>query len=79
MHALVDEATSFIEPDVYDILDKRITDKGQIEKVLEDLLNYAGMSEKADRLFRSLCNYYYFIDPTLISTLQATSIFAMLI
>jgi len=68
VHKLIDEATSYIESDVYDILSKRITDKRQIEKVLEDLLNYAGMSDKAALLFKRLCGYYFFIDPTLTST-----------
>jgi 3-oxoacid CoA-transferase subunit A len=64
---LVEEAASYIEPEVVEILDRHLTDKRHIEKLLESLLNYAGMSEKADDLFRRLCNYYFFINPVMIS------------
>ena len=65
LHALVEEATSYIEPDVCAIINRQITDKKRIEKVLDDLLNYAGMCKKADDLFKRLCNFLYFTDPTL--------------
>jgi len=65
VHALVEEATSYIEPEVYAILNRYITDKHRIEKVFDSLLNYAGMSNKADELFKRLCNFLYFIDPSL--------------
>jgi 3-oxoacid CoA-transferase subunit A len=64
---LVEDATSYIEPEVVEILNRHLTDKCQIEKLLDSLLNYAGMSERADGLFRRLCNYYFFIDPVMIS------------
>jgi len=65
LHALVEEATSYIEPDVCAIINRQITDKKRIEKVLDDLLNYAGMCKNADDLFKRLCNFLYFTDPTL--------------
>ena len=65
VHALVEEATSYIEPDVCAIINRQITDKKRIEKVLDSLLNYAGMSKKADELFKRLCNFLYFIDTSL--------------
>ena len=65
--ALVEEATSYVEPEVKTVLQHRITDKKRIEKLLDQLLNYAGMSDKADNLYRQLCNFYYFIDPVMVS------------
>ena len=65
--ALVEEAASYIEMDVKTVLRHRITDRKRIEKLLGQLHNYAGMSEKADHLFKQLCNFYYFIDPVMVS------------
>ena len=65
--ALVEEAASYIEPEVKTVLQHRITDKKRIEKLLDQLLNYAGMSDKADNLYKQLCNFYYFIDPVMVS------------
>jgi len=65
--ALVEEATSYVEPEVKTVLQYRITDKKRIEKLLDQLLSYASMSEKADSLFKQLCNFYYFIDPVMVS------------
>ena len=65
--ALVEEATSYVEPEVKTVLQHRITDKKRIEKLLDQLLNYAGLSDKADSLYRQLCNFYYFIDPVVVS------------
>jgi len=65
--ALVEEAASYIESEVKTVLQHRITDKKRIGRLLDQLLNYAGMSDKADNMFRQLCNFYYFIDPVMIS------------
>ena len=48
--ALVEEATSYVESEVKTVLQHRITDKKRIEKLLDQLLNYADMSDKADNL-----------------------------
>ena len=42
-------------------------DNNQVDKALDSLLDFAGMSERADRLFRRLCNHYYFINPVFVS------------
>jgi len=65
--ALIEEATSYVESEVNAVLQYRITDKKRIEKLLDQLLNYANMSDKADTLFKQLCNFYYFIFPVMVS------------
>jgi len=67
VNALIEEATSYIESEVKTVLQHRITEKKRIEKLLDQLLNYAGMSVKADKLFKQLCNYFFFIDPVIFS------------
>jgi len=63
VQALVREAISFIEPEVNEIIRKRITDSKQVETLLDNLLNYAGMDNNGLYLFKRLCRYYYFINP----------------
>ena len=65
--ALVDEAALYLEPEINAIISNRIVDNYQVDKMLDSTLNYAGMSERADRLFRRLCNHYYFVNPNLVS------------
>jgi len=67
VHALVEEAVSYVEPVVDMIILRHIVDHNQVEKLYDDLINYIGMSERADKLFKRLCNYYFFIDPVLTS------------
>ena len=67
VQALVNQATSYIEPEINDLISRSSTDIKLIEKAFDDLLNYAGMSQSADVLFRRLCNHYYFIFPDLVS------------
>jgi hypothetical protein len=68
VHTLVSEAASYMEPEINAILNKRITDKYEIEKALDSLLNYIGMSRKADELFKRLCNYSFFMHPEMVSS-----------
>ena len=65
--ALVEDAASYLEPEVKTILRHRIASKKRVEELLEQLFNYAGMSYNADSMFKQLCNFYYFIDPVMIS------------
>ena len=67
VQALVNQATSYIEPEVNYLINKGIANKKLIEKTFDDLLNYAGMSQSADVLFKRLCNRYFFIFPDLVS------------
>jgi len=67
VYIFIEEATSYIEPDVRAILNGHITDKNHIEETLDKLLNYLSMSERADKLFKQLCSYCFFIYPELIS------------
>jgi 3-oxoacid CoA-transferase subunit A len=64
---LVNQATSYIEPEISSLLSRNITDKKLITKAFDDLLNYAGLSQSADVLFKRLCNHYFFIFPDLVS------------
>ena len=65
--ALVEDATSYVETEVDSIINNRITDTKRIDKALDMLLNCAGMSMKADHLFRRLCNYYFYLGPVMTS------------
>ena len=60
---LIKAAVLTIEPEVNRIIRNRITDKKQIETLLDRLLDYAGMDEKGLMLFKRLCRHYYYIDP----------------
>ena len=60
---LTKEAVSLVEPDVNYIIRNNITDRKQIEALLDRLLDYAGMDDNALLLFRRLCRHYYFINP----------------
>ncbi|MCL2628967.1 MAG: metallophosphoesterase [Oscillospiraceae bacterium] len=67
VQALVNQATSYIEPEVNIMISERIVDKKRIEKAFDELLNYAGMSKSIGKLFKRLCNHYFFIFPDLVS------------
>jgi len=61
--ALTDTAVSLTEPEVDDIIRRNVTDAQTIERMLDRLLDYAGMSERGLFLFKRLLRYYYKIDP----------------
>jgi hypothetical protein len=53
---------TLIKPEVDAVIHNRVTDKRIIESLLDQLLNYAGMSESGLTLFKCLCRYYYYIN-----------------
>jgi len=67
VHALVNQAASYIEPEINNLINRNITNKKLIEETFDELLNYAGMSQSADVLFKRLCNHYFFIFPDMVS------------
>ena len=67
VHKLVEEAASYVEPTVNAIIKMNNTEKREVDRTFNTLLNYVGMSLKAEELFKRLCNHYYFIDPIMVS------------
>ena len=57
-------ALAGIKPRLDNVIRNRITDSKTIERLLDELLDCAGMSEEGLVLFKRLCRYYFRIDPT---------------
>ena len=57
-------ALAAIKPRLDNVIRNRITDSKIIERLLDELLDCAGMSEEGLILFKRLCRYYFRIDPT---------------
>ena len=57
-------ALAGIKPRLDNVIRNRITDSKTIERLLDELLDCAGMSEEGLMLFKRLCRYYFRIDPT---------------
>jgi len=53
-----------IKPRLDNVISNRITDSKTIERLFDELLDCAGMSEEGLILFKRLCRYYFHIDPT---------------
>jgi alkyl hydroperoxide reductase subunit AhpC len=60
---LTDMGVALIKPEIDAVIHNRIKNKQTIERLLDRLLDYAGMSDKGLALFKRLCRYYYPIDP----------------
>ena len=60
---LHNQAYEIYAPIVSEIIRTQTTDKNTIEHALDRLLDFCG-NEKVLALFRKLCGYYYFIDPS---------------
>jgi len=60
---LTDQNIAFIKPEVDYVLRNRITDEKQIKRLLDRLLDCAGMSDDGLALFKRLCRYFYYINP----------------
>ena len=63
---ITEEAVELITPEVEMIINNKITDKGRIEKLLDSLLDYAGLTDSGLKLFKRLCKYYYKINPRVV-------------
>ena len=57
-------ALAGIKPRLDNVIRNRITDNKTIERLLDELLDCAGMSEEGLALFKRLCRYYFRIAPT---------------
>jgi len=62
IQVITQEATAQIKPQVLYIIRNNITDHNQIERLLDSLLDYAGMCDDGLLLFKRLCRYYYPIN-----------------
>jgi alkyl hydroperoxide reductase subunit AhpC len=60
---LTDTGVAIIKPEVEAVIRNRITDENEIDRLLDRLLDYAGMSENGLALFKRLCRYYFTINP----------------
>ena len=60
---LMDMGVALIKPEIDAVIHNRIINKQTIERLLDRLLDYAGMCDKGLALFKRLCRYYYHIDP----------------
>ncbi len=63
LHAINQKAVTEYTPVVETILRSPIPDTRQIERTLDDLLDFCGY-EPALRLYKKLCRYYFDINPT---------------
>jgi hypothetical protein len=63
IQAITQEATAQLKPQVLYIIRNNITAHNQIERLLDSLLDYAGMCDDGLYLFKRLCRYYYPINP----------------
>ena len=57
-------ALAGIKPRLDNVIRNRITDSKIIERLFDELLNCAGMSEEGLMLFKRLCRYYFRIEQT---------------
>jgi hypothetical protein len=63
IQAITQETTAQIKPKVLYIIRNNINDNNQIERLLDSLLDCAGMCDEGLYLFKRLCRYYYPINP----------------
>lgn len=60
---LSQESVAIIKPQVENIIGNHIIDEKQIERLLDVLLDQAGMCNDGLMLFKRLCRYYFPINP----------------
>jgi len=67
LHALIEQAVIPLRAEVDAVIRQNVVDDVRVERLLENLLNYAGHSEEALALFKRLGRYYYDQNPELIT------------
>ena len=60
---LTGQNIALIRPEVDYVIYNRIKDEKQIERLLDKLLDCAGMGNDDLALFKRLCRYFYYINP----------------
>jgi len=60
---LAGQNIALIRPEVDYVIYNRIKDEKQIKRLLDKLLDCAGMSDDGLALFKRLCRYFYYINP----------------
>jgi len=61
-HVAVARTLAAYQPEVQEIVSRKIKDSQRIERVLDQLLEVA-FDETVLTLFKTLCRHYWFIDP----------------
>ena len=67
LHALIEQAVIPLRAEVDAVIRQNVVDDVRVERLLENLLNYAGHSKEALALFKRLGRYYYDQNPELIT------------
>ena len=63
LNQIAKDNLALIKPDVDHVIRSGIKDERQIERLLDILLDLAGMNKDALALFKHLCRHYYGINP----------------
>ena len=58
---------SLIKPELDEVIYNGITDEKTVERLLDELLDCAGMSDEGLEEFKRLCRYYFHINPVLVA------------